>query len=138
MTIPVLILGMLTLLFGVWTTPMVEMDEAAASVSALSDIHVHVAYHLDLRHENVMAVASWGLGLLLLFSERMWSPAARGFARVGKRFGPERIYSRTLDGLEYLSDSIHRIEVRDLRSRVATILAPAGLLVGIGRGSHAK
>jgi multicomponent Na+:H+ antiporter subunit A len=35
-------------------------------------------------------------------------------------------------GLNRLSDYVHRAEVRDLRSRVAAILLPAGVLVGAG------
>jgi multicomponent Na+:H+ antiporter subunit A len=131
LTLPVLVLGLLTILFGFWTRPVVALDDAAASVSALAGIHVHVAYHLDLRHENVMAIASWAAGIMLLFSERLWAPAARRVALLGKRYGPAHIYNQVLDGLEYVSDSIHQFEVRDLRSRVATILAPAGLLVGL-------
>jgi multicomponent Na+:H+ antiporter subunit A len=78
-----------------------------------------------------MAVATWIVGILLVLGERRWSPAAHAVARFGDRHGPERLYHRTLDALERVSDSIHRVEVRDLRSRVATILAPAGLLVGL-------
>jgi len=78
-----------------------------------------------------MAIATWALGILLVVSERWWSPAARAVASLGDRVGPERLYNRTLKGLEYVSDWIHRVEVRDLRSRVATILAPAGILVGL-------
>ncbi len=53
-------------------------------------------------------------------------------ARYGERFGPERAYWGLLDQLNRFSDSIHRIEVRDLRSRVATILVPGGVLVLAG------
>ena len=60
-----------------------------------------------------------------------WRRGARGFAAIGARFGPERIYFATLTVLEDFSDAIHRVEVRDLRSRVATILAPMGALVGL-------
>ena len=131
LVLPVLALGLLTFVFGIWTAPIVNLEDAAASVSTLTDVHAHPAYHLDMRHENVMAIASWAVGILLIVSERVWSPAMRGFARLGQQIGPEKLYHRGLGGLEHLSDSIHRIEVRDLRSRVATILAPAGLLVGM-------
>lgn len=136
---PVVVLGVLTVIWGIWTTPLARLAEGAASVStavpaavpAARDIHIDVAYHLDLRHENVMALATWGLGILLLASRSLWRPAAMAFAQFGARFGPERIYDHSLAGLELVSDAIHRYEVRDLRSRIATILAPAGALVGL-------
>jgi len=42
------------------------------------------------------------------------------------------LYKGGIQGLNRLSDYVHRGEVRDLRSRVAAILVPAGLLVGAG------
>ena len=132
---PVVVLGALTVLWGIWPTPLVRLAEGAASVSAAvpaaSEIHIDVAYHLDLRHKNVMALAAWGVGILLLVSQALWRPAALAIAMLGDRVGPERIYTRSLAGLEYVSNAIHRYEVRDLRSRIATILAPAGALVGL-------
>lgn len=128
---PVVVLGVLTVIWGIWTAPLVRLAEGAASVTAARDIRIHVAYHLDLRHENLMAIAAWGLGTLLLASQSLWRPAAMAFARLGERAGPERIYEHSLAGLEHVSDAIHRYEVRDLRSRIATILAPAGALVGL-------
>jgi multicomponent Na+:H+ antiporter subunit A len=49
----------------------------------------------------------------------------------GQVVGPLRIYASTLRGANAVSDAIHRLEVRDLRSRIATILAPAGVLVAM-------
>jgi multicomponent Na+:H+ antiporter subunit A len=46
--------------------------------------------------------------------------------------GPERLYESSIAGLNRFSDKIHRVEVRDLRSRVAAILLPSGVLVGLG------
>ncbi|MBA3274174.1 MAG: DUF4040 domain-containing protein, partial [Chloroflexia bacterium] len=131
LTGPVLVLGVSTVIFGLWTAPVIEIAGSAATLSANEPVGIEIAYHLDARHENVMAFATWLLGALLVASERWWSPAARAVASLGERVGPERLYNRTLDGLEFVSDWIHRIEVRDLRSRVATILAPAGILVGL-------
>jgi len=128
---PVVFLGVLTVVWGITSGPLIAIAESAASVSANANIEISAAYHLDLRHENVMAIATWGLGILLLLSQPLWRPAALALAELGERIGPERIYERTLAGLEYGSDAIHRYEVRDLRSRVATILAPAGALVGL-------
>lgn len=128
---PIVVLGIATLVGGVWTVPATGIVDRAASVSAGTPIHLHIAYHLDARHENVMAVATWVAGILIYLTRRIWWPAAIGVARLGSYFGPARIYYAGIQGLNQLSDSVHRIEVRDLRSRVATILLPAGLLVGL-------
>lgn len=131
LTAPVVVLGLLTLAFGVWTAPAVDIAGAAATVVANGPAEIDIAYHVDARHENVMALCAWLIGGALLFTERWWATLARTVAHLGAQVGPERIYHRTLKGLETVSDTIHRIEVRDLRSRVATILAPAGVLVGM-------
>ncbi|HEV2072824.1 MAG TPA: hydrogen gas-evolving membrane-bound hydrogenase subunit E, partial [Thermomicrobiales bacterium] len=128
---PVVVLGIATLVGGVWTAPATGIVDRAASVSADAPIHLHIAYHLDARHENVMAIATWVTGLLIYLTRRIWWPAALGVAHLGSYFGPARLYYAGMQGLNQLSDSVHRIEVRDLRSRVATILLPAGLLVGL-------
>jgi multicomponent Na+:H+ antiporter subunit A len=62
----------------------------------------------------------------------LWERGARVVSRLGEVGGPERIYEWGVDGLNRLSDYAHRAEVRDLRSRVAAILLPAGILMGAG------
>ncbi len=131
LTVPILVLGTLTLVFGLWTSLVVDIAEAASTIARGEQAQIDIAYHVDSRPENLMALATWILGVAVVLTERLWSPSARTLAMLGGIFGPERLYHRTLESLEALSDSIHRIEVRDLRSRVATILAPAGILVGL-------
>jgi len=46
--------------------------------------------------------------------------------------GPEHFFTRGIAGLNHLSDRAYRVEVRDLRSRIASVLPPAALLVGLG------
>jgi multicomponent Na+:H+ antiporter subunit A len=128
---PVAVLGAISFIGGFWTDPFVRVAEAAASVSALSDIQISIAYHLDTRPENLMAVATWALGTTIYLTRRTWWALALGIAHLGERFGPAHLYYRGLNNLNEFSDKIHSIEVRDLRSRVATILLPAGVLVGI-------
>lgn len=128
---PIVVLGMSTIIGGLWTGPVTEIAGRAASVMLNRTTEIHVAYHLDDRPENIMAVVVWALGITLLLTRRFWWKAALVFADLGTRFGPERIYERSLVALEHLSDTLHDFEVRDLRSRVATILFPAGLLVGL-------
>jgi multicomponent Na+:H+ antiporter subunit A len=126
---PVAVLGVATVLLGVWVAPLARLAERAASISAGTSLHIEAAYHLDLRAENVMALATYAAGIGLLVSERLWQPAALGVAHLGARIGPERLYFSSLSTLDAISNALHRIEVRDLRSRISTILLPAGALV---------
>ncbi len=128
---PVVVLAGLALAGGVWTAPFVAIAEGATAVSLHHDVEIAAAYHLDLRAENVMAVATWALGGALLATRRVWWPLTVGVARLGERFGPARLYAMSIGGLNALSGWLHRIEVRDLRGRVTTVLFPAGVLVGI-------
>ncbi|MEJ7838919.1 MAG: hydrogen gas-evolving membrane-bound hydrogenase subunit E, partial [Thermomicrobiales bacterium] len=127
----IVVLGGLVMLGGIVLTPAMRMAEQAASVSLLHDVTISGAYHFDLRAENVMAVATWTIGSLLLVGRSVWWPAAIAVSRFGQRIGPERLYGLSLTQLNRFSDWLHDIEVRDLRSRIASILVPAGVLVGI-------
>jgi multicomponent Na+:H+ antiporter subunit A len=79
-----------------------------------------------------MALGAWTGGLLLFVLRPRLAPALRAVERLGERIGPEHLYSLTLTGLNRLSDRIHDIEIRDLRSRVAAVLVPAAALVALG------
>lgn len=129
---PVAALGGLVLLGGVFVEPFAGLAVAAGSVSYDAPATVHPAYHLDARPENLMALATFALGALIAVSRPVWSGAALAVSRLGERAGPERVYDLIVHGLNRLSDFVHRAEVRDLRSRVAAILLPAGILVGAG------
>ncbi|MGB3329001.1 MAG: proton-conducting transporter membrane subunit, partial [Thermomicrobiales bacterium] len=131
MTMPIVVLGALTILGGIWTVPFTEIASQAASVIANRVEDVEVAYHFDSRAENLMALSTWTLGILLLVTRRYWWGAAIAVSRLGEAIGPERMYRSSLAAIERLSDALHRFELRDLRSRVATILLPAGVLVGL-------
>ncbi len=128
---PVVVLGAAILLTGIIVGPVTRLAEAAAAVSLREAVTVSPAYHLDARPENLMALASFALGGTLLATRGAWAPAAMGLARFGQRFGPARLYRRSLDEFERFSSAMRRVEVRDLRGRVATILFPAGVLVVI-------
>lgn len=129
---PVVALGALVLVGGVFVGPFAELAVAAGTVSYDAPAVVEPAYHLDARPENLMALAAYALGVLIVVSRPVWSGAAMGVSRLGEVAGPERIYDMTVRGLNRFSDFVHRAEVRDLRSRVAAILLPAGILVGVG------
>jgi multicomponent Na+:H+ antiporter subunit A len=129
---PVVVLGGLALFGGISVGPYLSLALAAGSDSLGSAASVSAAYHLDARPENLMALATYGLGALIVVSRPLWSGAALVLSRLGERAGPERVYDLCLRGLNGLSDRVHRAEARDLRSRVAAILLPGGILVGAG------
>lgn len=128
---PVVCLGFLTVLGGLWPDPFTKIAEGAASVTAYAHQEIHVEYVFDPIPENLMAISAWTLGLTIYWTRKKWWRLALGIAHLGEKIGPAHWYYRGLGGLNRLSDSIHSVEVRDLRSRVATILMPAGLLVGL-------
>jgi multicomponent Na+:H+ antiporter subunit A len=129
LTLPVVVLGLVALLGGIWVTPFASLAERAAEISLSAPASVHVAYPLSLTPEIVMALCVYALGAAVVLTERWWAPALREFVAIGDKIGPTQLYAITLHLLNRLSDSTHDFEVRDLRSRIATILIPAGVLV---------
>jgi multicomponent Na+:H+ antiporter subunit A len=95
-------------------------------------VEVSPTYHLDARPENLMAVGAWALGALLLMAAPARDGIAQAVARAGDRFGPRRLYGLTLGSIERLSEAVHRAEVRDLRTSLAAILVPTGILAALG------
>ncbi|MDP8923882.1 MAG: DUF4040 domain-containing protein, partial [Chloroflexota bacterium] len=84
------------------------------------------------RPENLMALATYAGGLLLVGSRRAWAGAAEGIAGLGERAGPARWYEEGLARLDVLSTLVRGWEVRDLRGRIATVLVPTGGLLAVG------
>jgi multicomponent Na+:H+ antiporter subunit A len=132
MTGAVVALGLAAVAGGLIASPVSELAGDAGEASVAAPAAVSVAYHLDLRVENLMAVGAWTLGLLGLASLPLTRPALRAFAQAGSRLGTERIYGEAIFALNQFSDRIHNFEVRDLRTRVAAVLVPAGILVVLG------
>jgi multicomponent Na+:H+ antiporter subunit A len=131
LTAPIAVLALLALFGGIVVAPFAELAGDAATATLGHPVHLHLAYHLDAR-ETWMALLAWLLGGLLLATPKLWGPAARALARAGDRFGPSRAYERSLSGANRISDALHDVEVRDLRSRVAAVLLPGGILVMLG------
>src|SRR5690606_36668675 len=126
LTAPVAVLALLALVGGLVSEPFTDLAADAAGVTLARATAIDVAYHLDARDENLMALGAWTLGAALLLAPRAWGPAARALAHAGERLGPARAYEAALSGLNRASDVLHDIEVRDLRSRVASVLLPTG------------
>ena len=129
---PVAVLGGLVLLGGFLVEPFARLAEASGAASYGVPTPVEPAYHFDLRPVNLMALGTFAIGALLVISRPVWERGALAVSRLGEVAGPDRLYEGVIYGLNRLSDYVHRGEVRDLRSRVAAILLPAGLLVGAG------
>ncbi len=132
LTVPIAALSLLAITGGIWSAPFSELAGDAATATLGHHAEVHVAYRLKATTENLMAVGAWALGALLLAAPALWRPAALALARGGDRVGPARIYESGLNFLNHLSTAFHDIEVRDLRSRVAAVLLPGGILVLLG------
>lgn len=129
LNVPILTLGLLVVAGGIWVEPFRDVAERAASVSFGAELPIELAYHLDTRAENLMALAVYVLGILIVVTEPWWRQALFTFVSIGERIGPARLYYLAVKAANNLSTSIHDFEVRDLRSRIATILIPAGVLV---------
>ncbi len=133
LVLPITVLGVLVLVGGVFVSPFEELARAAGEVSYAAAIEdVELAYHLDARPENLLALATFALGALVVLSRPVWGGVVAAFARLGERVGPERVYRAGLKELNDFSTWVHQVEVRDTRGRVAAILVPAGILVGLG------
>ncbi|MGF1473432.1 MAG: hydrogen gas-evolving membrane-bound hydrogenase subunit E [Rubrobacteraceae bacterium] len=133
LVLPITVLGVLVLIGGVFVGPFERLAHAAGEVSYGKAIEgIEVAYHLDARWENLLALATFGIGALVIISTPLWQGAVNVFAWVGEKVGPERIYFVGLDRLNRFSTMLYRVEVQDTRGRVAAILVPAGILVALG------
>ncbi|CCH88427.1 NADH dehydrogenase (Quinone), Na(+)/H(+) antiporter subunit A [Modestobacter italicus] len=131
LTVPITVLAVVSVLAGVVPRLFATLAADAGSVSNAAPVDVSPAYHLDARPANLMALSAWVLGALLLALPRLTQPGSLGLARAGDRFGPQRGYARLLRFSFRLSGALHDREVRDLRSSVAAILVPAGLLIAL-------
>lgn len=132
MTGAVVALALAALAGGLVPSPVAGIAGDAGEASVGVPFALSVAYHLDLRAENLMTLGAWAIGLLGVMTLPLTRPALRAFATIGARAGTERLYGEVIAGLNRLSDRIHDLEVRDLRTRVAAVLVPAGILVVIG------
>ena len=127
---PVVALGGVALAGGVFAVPFERLAEAAGEASFGSPTPLDATYHAEVLPEYVMALAAYALGAAIVVSRPAWARAALGFSRLGKVVGPERVYGLTVHGLNLLSDYVHRLEIRNLRGRVAFVLLPTAALVG--------
>ncbi|HEX5848508.1 MAG TPA: hydrogen gas-evolving membrane-bound hydrogenase subunit E, partial [Rubrobacter sp.] len=129
---PVVVLAVIGLVGGFVAGPFERLAEAAGEVSLGASTPLDASYHPEILPEYVMALAAYAVGVGLILSRSIWSPAALGVSRLGKLAGPERLFGMTIRGLNSLSDAVHRVEIQNLRGRVASVLVPTAVMVGAG------
>jgi multicomponent Na+:H+ antiporter subunit A len=132
LVVPVAVLAVISVLGGIVVDPFLHLAASAAAITNGGPVDAAAGYHLDLRAGNLMAIAAWALGAAILMVDRVREPIATAVARAGDRFGPRRLYGLVLVGLERLADAAHRAEVRDLRTSLAAVLVPTGILAALG------
>ncbi len=130
--VPICILATLVLLGGIIVGPAANLAIAAGQVSFPALVAKTPAYHFDTRPENLLALATYALGIGIVITRRWWYAAVERFAVFGRQVGPERIYRASLAGINRLSRVIVAAELRDLRGRLTTVLVPTALLAAAG------
>lgn len=130
LVVPVAALGSIGLVGGIFAGPFERVAEAAGEVSFEAPTPLDASYHLELLPEYDMALGAYALGTVLILSRPFWARAALGLSELGKLVGPEGLYGLSVHGLNRLSDVVHRLEIRNLRGRVAAVLLPTAVLVG--------
>ncbi|KUH65499.1 oxidoreductase [Mycolicibacterium novocastrense] len=131
LTAPVVVLAAVSVAGGLAPQLASGLAADAGSVTNAAPVHLSPAYHLDARPANLMALSVWALAAVLIATPRVRDRLARALARAGERAGSLRIYTRSLRALGRISAAIHDMEVRDLRSSVAAVLVPAGVLTAL-------
>jgi multicomponent Na+:H+ antiporter subunit A len=91
-----------------------------------------MAYHLDARLENLLALVVYLLGALLVLLRPALKPLLDGFSRAGQRLGPELGYSKTFHWLDRVSAYLYNFELHDLANRITTVLVPSSVLLLVG------
>jgi multicomponent Na+:H+ antiporter subunit A len=129
---PIVALGICSVIGGFWPDPIRRLAENGAIAITGGHPHVHMGYVVSATAENVMAAIAIGGGAAIALTQRWWLAPLRRLVSIGEVLGAERAFTGSVTGLNRISDRAYRIEVRDLRSRIASILPPAALLIGLG------
>lgn len=132
LVIPVVLLGGLILLGGVWWSPFSQLASAAASAALGGPVTIELAYHLDARIENILAVSVYLLGAMLILVRLALQPFLSRLSQAGERAGPEHGYAFAARLIDRGSAFVYNFELHDLANRIATILIPAAVLIMIG------
>ena len=132
LVLPITLLGLTGLVGGFYTAPFASLAVAAGDVTLGAPTSLDASYHLELLPEYLMAAAAFAVGTLIIVTRPFWAPAAQSLAQLDRFIGAERVYIAAVRGLNSVSDAVHNLEVRRLRSRVGSVLVPTGILVLAG------
>lgn len=133
---PVVLLAVAALAGGAWPHGISRIGSEAGSAAARETLAFELAY--EAGPPLYLALGAWAFGAAVWALRRRWMPLVERLHRAGSDLGPEALYEAVLRGLDRLSTRAHRLEVRDLRDRIAAILLPAGLLVAIAFAAVAE
>lgn len=117
---------------GIWIGPANALANAGGSASLREQVSIALAYHLDTRPENLMALSAYAVGLGMIGSMAAWSSLSMRLAIFSERVGPDHAYRAAIEWANLVSDRLYGYEIHDLRGRVARVLMPAGILVLLG------
>ena len=130
--VPILLLAGLVFLGGVWWIPFEHLATEAASAALREPASIEMAYHLDARPENIMAISVYLLGAVLIMIRPALQPLLESVSRAGDRAGPENGYSSAGRWLVRGSAFLYNFELHDLANRIATVLIPTAILLLLG------
>jgi multicomponent Na+:H+ antiporter subunit A len=134
---PIVTLGLVSLIAGFWFDPFLHLAEDAGENMVGVEYDAYAGYVFSATTENLMAIIAIGAGLALLLTRRWWIKVVAKVVWLGSVLGPERWFIDGLQGLNRLSTATYRVEVRDLRSRVASVLPSAALILLLALGFSA-
>ncbi len=126
------LLAFVCLTGGIWVGPANALANAGGSATLKEQVSIALAYHLDMRPENLMALSAYTLGAAMLGTMKFWARMSLRLAAVATQIGPDRVYREALEAVNRLSDRLHDYEIHDLRGRVARVLMPVGVFVLLG------
>jgi multicomponent Na+:H+ antiporter subunit A len=132
MVAPVVVLALIAVIGGLVVEPFAGLAAEAGAITHGGAVEIEPAYHLDLRPVNVMALAAWALGGLILLVGPLRDRVATAVNAAGAMVGPRRWYGAALLGLNAFSDRLHTMEVHSLRTSLVAVLVPTGLLTAAG------
>jgi multicomponent Na+:H+ antiporter subunit A len=126
---PIVFLALVALYGGFDARPFVHLAAGAAAPAAAGSVPLEARYHAEIRPEYLMAAAAFAFGMLLIVFRHRWLPLAQLLLHADLKFGADQAYGRLVRALHAASDGLHQLEVGRLRTGIASVLVPTGLLM---------
>lgn len=131
LTAPVVLLGTIIAVLGIAPGWAADLAVAAGVPPGGTPTPLSLGYYLEPSAPNLMALATWGIGLVAIATARFWIALPLRAAQFGRRYGPERAGTWMFAWLGRLSRQARAYEVQTLQQRVGTIFVAAAILVGV-------